>query len=261
MKHLPCKNINMKFLFFLFVEEFSFQEEVYAQVIKGTVKPLKVLFHVTANGCPLGPVRYTIIENNQPFLVDYYTGGITLSKHLEEDWPNKFVFHVRGEDDTGQCKATTEIQIYIIHVNEHRPIMSASKYFCRVNENERTVEVKPAIFASDKDEGNAGFIKEIRIQENVPFKIILSNDGSAKLEASEDLDAETIVSYRFNIYAVDNGARPQKSKLSRVYCDVVDANEFAPIFEHSLYTAAIDMGKSYEKIIQVSPVIFGRHFV
>ena len=34
--------------------------------------------------------------------------------------------------------------------------MSAAKYHCKVNENERSVEIKPGIRATDKDEGEAG---------------------------------------------------------------------------------------------------------
>ena len=79
----------------------------------------------------------------------------------------------------------------------------------------------------------------------------MSKDGEAKMVATEDLDAESIMEYRFSIYAVDNGTRARKSERSKVYCNVLDVNEYAPIFKHPSYEFEVVRGKSYEKIIQV----------
>ena len=75
--------------------------------------------------------------------------------------------------------------------------------------------------------------------------------GSAKIVATEDLDAESILEYRFSIYAVDNGTRARKSERSKVYCNVVDVNEYAPLFKHPTYEFEVFRGKTYERIIQV----------
>ena len=98
----------------------------------------------------------------------------------------------------------------------------------------------------------AGKIRSIRIREQgVPFKVVMENNGYAKLVATEELDAEMMSEYRFSIFAVDNGTRARKSERSRVYCDVIDVNEFAPIFRHPTYEAEIQRGMTYGKIIQV----------
>ena len=69
--------------------------------------------------------------------------------------------------------------------------------------------------------------------------------------ASEDLDAESIAEYRFSIYAVDNGTRARKSERSKVYCNVVDVNEYGPIFKHPSYEFEVYRGETYQNIIQV----------
>lgn len=49
--------------------------------------------------------------------------------------------------------------------------MSAAKYYCFVNENERTVEVRPKIRATDLDEGEAG-----KILTQIEFKICVTTE-------------------------------------------------------------------------------------
>ena len=98
----------------------------------------------------------------------------------------------------------------------------------------------------------AGKIRSIRIREQgVPFKVLMQHNGYAKLVATEELDAEMMSEYRFSIFAVDNGTRARKSERSRVYCDVIDVNEFAPIFKHPTYEAEVQRGRTYGRIIQV----------
>ena len=98
----------------------------------------------------------------------------------------------------------------------------------------------------------AGKIRSIRIREQgVPFKVVMQHNGYAKLVATEELDAEMMSEYRFSIFAVDNGTRARKSERSRVYCYVIDVNEFAPIFKHPTYEAEIQRGRAYGKIVQV----------
>ena len=99
----------------------------------------------------------------------------------------------------------------------------------------------------------SGKIRDLRIREkNIPFKIVLQDNGYAKLVATEDLDAESVSEYRFSIYAVDNGTRARKSERSRVYCEVVDVNEFAPIFKHPVYVIEAERGTIYKNLIQVN---------
>ncbi len=142
-------------------KDFKFDEEIYAHVIKSTHKPFKTALHIKTPNCIHGQVHYSLYNHHGPFRINHNNGTIYLEHALDANGPNRFIFNVRAKDASGQCSANAELQIYVVHVNEHKPIMSAAKYHCSVNENERTVKVTPPIFATDKDEGAAGQINII----------------------------------------------------------------------------------------------------
>lgn len=96
------------------------------------------------------------MEKDHPFKISPKNGTIYLKHALDVNSPTRFTFTVQVQDANELCFARTEVQVFVIHVNEHKPIMSAAKYYCFVNENERTVEVRPKIQATDQDEGEAG---------------------------------------------------------------------------------------------------------
>lgn len=151
------ESIRIHFAFYFYADsEFSFDEEIYAHVIKSTSKPFKPLFHIKAPHCKYGDVFYSIVGRNHPFEIFSQNGSIYLPHALDPSSPIRFDFSVRARDPNGLCFATTQVQVYVVHVNEHKPIMSAAKYHCKVNENERSIEIKPGIRATDKDEGEAG---------------------------------------------------------------------------------------------------------
>ena len=136
--------------------DFSFDEEIYAHVIKSTSQPKIPLFHIKAPHCKYGRIAYSIIEKDHPFKISAQNGSISLAHLLDANSPTRFTFTVEAKDPNWLCSAKTQVQVFVVHVNEHKPIMSASKYYCFVNENERTVEVRPKITATDQDEGEAG---------------------------------------------------------------------------------------------------------
>ena len=145
------------FLFFFVSDiDFSFHEETYAHVIKSTSKLLAPLFHVSAPHCKYGKVEYKILERELPFKISHQDGNVYLAHPLDLSGQTSFSFTVQAQDANRLCSATTQVQVFVVHVNEHKPIMSAAKYYCFVNENERTVEVRPKIKATDQDEGQAG---------------------------------------------------------------------------------------------------------
>ena len=117
---------------------------------------MKPIFHIKTLHCKYGTIKYSLHGDVGPFSVISKNGSIYLSQSLDSSGPDQYSFRIHARDPNALCSAAAEVQIYVVHVNEHKPIMSAAKYHCRVNENERSVEVSPAIFSTDKDDGQAG---------------------------------------------------------------------------------------------------------
>ena len=126
-----------KSIFYLLDIDFSFDEEIYAHVIKSTAKLLTPLFHIKAPHCKYGRTEYKILERDQPFKISHMDGSVYLAHPLDPDGKTRFSFTVQAQDANKLCSATTQVQVFVVHVNEHKPIMSAAKYYCFVNENER----------------------------------------------------------------------------------------------------------------------------
>ncbi len=117
---------------------------------------MKPIFHIKAPHCRYGPVSYSLYNKFGPFQINPRNGSVFLAYSLDSNGPNRYVFNVQAVDANALCHASAEIQIYIVHINKHKPIMSAAKYNCKVFENEHTVKVTPPIYATDKDEGPSG---------------------------------------------------------------------------------------------------------
>ena len=136
-------------------------------MIKSTSQLLTPLFHIKAPHCKYGRIEYRILERDHPFKISHMDGSVYLAHPLKPDGQTRFSFTVQAQDANKLCSATTQVHIFVVHVNEHKPIMSAAKYYCFVNENERTVEVRPKIRATDQDEGQAGEPKLFLYQRNI----------------------------------------------------------------------------------------------
>ncbi|XP_070561683.1 calsyntenin-1-like [Ptychodera flava] len=137
--------------------------------------------------------------------------------------------------------------------NEHKPQLDDRFFHGEINENERLVQLHPALVAHDDDEGDAGKICGYKIKgKDIPFDVeVDENTGEGFLKAREPADCESRREFTFEIQAFDCGLPEKYSKKASVHIEVNDVNEHMPYFTSDGYEADIDEGKLYEKIIQL----------
>uniref|UniRef100_A0A2C9KR50 Cadherin domain-containing protein n=1 Tax=Biomphalaria glabrata TaxID=6526 RepID=A0A2C9KR50_BIOGL len=133
-----------------------------------------------------------------------------------------------------------------------------------IKENERIVQLKPELLASDSDEvGAAKYICNYIIAKNkrhpktqsLPFEIIVTDKltGAAEIRVKdgEKLNFEEHPVYKFGIVAEDCGTPPKQSNKAYVLIKVLDVDEFAPKFENDTYFANVEEGKMYDSILEI----------
>lgn len=230
----------------------EFSQKSYAKELTEYHRVNATVLHIRAKGCK-GKVTYSIENKGVPFDIDG-RGHIWLLSPFNVDKTSSYNLVVKAVTTEEKCVAHAKVVFQVMNMNKHNPTFESDEYMCFVTENTRSVHVLPKIRATDRDHGEAGKIHKISIVESgIPFDIRFDqkNNGEVVMVATEDLDAEKVSGYMFDIIAEDNGDPSHKSHPVHVSCQIMDVNEFAPKFLKSHYTTTIHHGKAYDNILMV----------
>ncbi|XP_069774275.1 calsyntenin-3-like isoform X4 [Narcine bancroftii] len=135
--------------------------------------------------------------------------------------------------------------------NKHKPWIEA-EYQGIVMENDRTVLLNPPLFAIDKDAPlrYSGEICGFKIHgQNVPFEVLVVDKvtGEGSIRAKQPVDCELQREHTFTIQAQDCGDNAHRNNVKRSHKAIVrlrvnDVNEFAPVFDETLYKVSVTEG-------------------
>lgn len=230
--------------------ELEFSQKTYAKELTEYHRINATVLHVRAKGCE-GKISYSIENKGVPFDIDE-KGRIWLMSPFNIDKVSSYNLTIKAV--TKKCVAYAKVYFHLMNMNKHSPTFESDEYLCFITENTRSVHVLPKIRVTDRDHGEAGKIRKISIVESgIPFDIRFDqkNNGEAVMVVTEDIDAEKVSGYMFDIIAEDNGDPSRMSHPVHVNCQVVDVNEFAPQFIKSRYTATIHHGRAYDNVLMI----------
>ncbi|KAM3840739.1 protocadherin alpha-C2-like [Vipera latastei] len=134
-----------------------------------------------------------------------------------------------------------KLQFKILDVNDHAPTFLLEEYHVNVAEF-----LAPGVrftlpVAHDLDEG-INSVQSYILSPNQHFRLEMQTrgDGSRypELVLEKSLDREQQAIHRLTITAKDGGS-PQRSGAAQVVVNVLDTNDNAPTFEHSVYRANV----------------------
>uniref|UniRef100_A0A0N5AHE5 Protocadherin Fat 4 n=1 Tax=Syphacia muris TaxID=451379 RepID=A0A0N5AHE5_9BILA len=181
--------------------------------------------------------RITYSIDSTDFVIDQYSGVISVGKPLDREVKSSYVLTINASDGgTPPLSATTTVEILLDDVNDNAPEFISQNYTMSISEDMPVGTSFMQVEAVDTDAGNNGFVDYVLSKRNDPetaktFKLDMS---SGTLRIDKKLDRELHERYTLEVIARDRG-NPSLSSKTNVTVNLLDVNDNAPKFEFSRY--------------------------
>ncbi|KAL2304698.1 hypothetical protein Nmel_006650 [Mimus melanotis] len=179
-------------------------------------------------------VTYTIISGaDDSFHIDPESGELIATKRLDRERRSKYSLLVRADD--GLQSSDMRINITVSDVNDHIPKFSKPVYSFDIPEDATPGSLVAAILATDDDSGVNGEIT-YTISEDDEEGIFFLNPVTGVFNLTRALDYEAQQYYILTVRAEDGGGQ---ATASRVYFNILDVNDNAPVFGMASYSTSL----------------------
>ncbi|XP_062391775.1 protocadherin gamma-A2-like [Sardina pilchardus] len=171
------------------------------------------------------------------FSINTLTGEVKVAGLIDYEKYKQFQINVMAKDNGG-LKASCEIIIDVIDVNDNVPKITVMSFSSTLPENAAHGTVVAMINVQDIDAGENGKVT-CSIPRTSPFKIVSSSlPNYYNLVTDSALDREQTPEYNVTITAVDGG-NPSLSSEETLCVKISDVNDNAPEFEQETYNALV----------------------
>ncbi|XP_067625323.1 cadherin-related tumor suppressor-like [Eurosta solidaginis] len=195
----------------------------------------------------LGTLTFTLIgDGDDKFLLEPETGRLRLKDALDRELKDKYVLQLRVADGVQSTDTTAEV--LITDTNDNPPVFDEPVYSFDIPENAPRGYQVGIIAATDPDLGDNAVVSYTVISDwaNDVFSL---NPQTGVFTLTARLDYEEVQHYILVVQAQDNG-HPSLSTTLTVYCNVLDLNDNAPIFDPMSYSNEI-----YENVSIGTPIV------
>ena len=214
-------------------------------------------FHVTENS-PISSSRFaqitaTDLDSDENGRV-YYTfeksrytslfginppdGSLYVRGPLDREEQDLYVMTVIATDYgkiPSKLSSTAVIRIHVKDVNDNVPVFTSSDYHFNIEENLPVGSTVGVLAARDRDIGANG---ELRFSLVNPHANFVINPHNGEITTRQELDREYKAGYELTVRVSDRGF-PQNEASTTVQISVLDSNDNAPAFEHSVDETAL----------------------
>ncbi|XP_054998780.1 protocadherin beta-7-like [Sorex araneus] len=132
-------------------------------------------------------------------------------------------------------------ELWVRDINDHSPVFLEKKISLEILESTTPGSTFLLESAQDSDVGSNN-LKNYTISSNAYFHINVHDSGEGtiypELVLDRALDREKVPELSLTLTAIDGGS-PPRSGTTQVHIQVVDVNDNAPQFEHSLYKVQV----------------------
>eukprot|EP00794_Sanderia_malayensis_P006804 gene6804-7572_t len=228
-------------------------------------------------GCPLGTyvadpiavdvdlglnskITYSILSGNERnwFKISSFSGLITTnSADIDYDALTDpfMLLHILAKDQgTPSLNSTAILNITIQDVNDNTPMFNKSVYSINVNESVIANSLLLQVQAYDKDHGVNGKIaykfsfESERIQRYFQIK---NDNGELRLKRSLDYRKDKL--FEFFVTAEDGGI-PSKYSRAKIIVNVLDVDNFAPMFYPTTFYVNLLTAKSKGLVTTITAI-------
>ncbi|KAL8587634.1 hypothetical protein ACOMHN_045323 [Nucella lapillus] len=176
-----------------------------------------------------------------PFAVDPISGNITNIKILDAETKERYRPDVRVSDSS--YAAETQVTIRLLDVNDNPPRFARPDFMFELREGQRAGTVVGRLLASDRDISSPN--NQFYFSLKRPSTLFELNAESGEIKALRNLEYQRTLDgpsamnvHTLEVMVTDLGM-PSLSSQATVTISVTDANNHAPVFEHSDYVSAV----------------------
>ncbi|XP_037957800.1 cadherin-related tumor suppressor [Teleopsis dalmanni] len=184
----------------------------------------------------LGTLTYILVSGDDgKFLLEPETGKLRLKDALDRETKDKYKLQIRVSD--GVQYTDTIATIEVTDTNDNPPVFDEPVYSFDIPENAPRGYQVGVISATDLDLGNNALVSYTVISDwaNDVFSL---NPQTGVFTLTARLDYEEVQHYILVVQAQDNG-HPSLSTTLTIYCNVLDLNDNAPVFDPMSYSNEI----------------------
>ncbi|XP_015435266.1 PREDICTED: cadherin-related tumor suppressor [Dufourea novaeangliae] len=167
-------------------------------------------------------------QQQQQFRLHPSTGQLTLSEALDREAREKYVLRVRADDGLQHTDVTLTVEV--TDTNDNAPTFQSTAYSFDVPENMPRGSRIGQVVATDADADGPNSQLSYTLISDWANDVFSLNPSTGVFTLTASLDYEQVQHYILVVQATDGGV-PALSSTVTVYCNVVDLNDNAPIFE------------------------------
>ncbi|KAH8237858.1 hypothetical protein KR032_003993 [Drosophila birchii] len=184
----------------------------------------------------IGSVTFLLMDGHDgKFLLEPATGKLLLNDTLDRETKSKYELRIRVSDGVQYTEAYATIEVS--DTNDNPPMFEDTVYSFDIPENAPRGYQVGQIVAKDADLGQNAQLSYSVVSDwaNDVFSL---NPQTGMLTLTARLDYEEVQHYILIVQAQDNG-QPSLSTTITVYCNVLDLNDNAPLFDPMSYSSEV----------------------
>lgn len=197
------------------------------------------------DGGPNGELDYSIAPADVPFGIS--SGGVLfLTEPLDYEAQRLYNFTVTAQDrgeaglSTVGRNTSVQVSIHVLDVNDNRPVVDPTVIKVSVLEHAPVGNTVLTVDASDADSGARGEVffrlADCDLADLVAFN---TTNGTFSVKTDIDYDELNVSTLICHLRAVDRGTPELTSDLIRVVITLAPLDDNLPLFNATLYTAAV----------------------
>lgn len=206
--------------------EAKFERELYEVHLNEFSPPGTILLAVQIKPEPnTAEYRLTSSTDSLFFQINSINGVISTTRWLTQETQN--IFNLEVTEVYGELQV--KVRVIIQDANDNTPTFSQNSYGLSVSESVTVGASILTVSASDKDQGENGYITySISSPQPLPFII---NQFSGVISTTKELDFESSESFEFVVRASDWGAPYQRESEVNITINLENVNDNHPVFE------------------------------
>ena len=179
-------------------------------------------------------IVYSLVETNLPFGINSEDGDLFLTKKLDREKVDRYVFHVRAEDRGNPPKSNrATVTVTVGDINDNPPRFSLPVYYGSVPENAKLGTTVLQVTAKDPDLGQRNIF--YRLEHPSGSRRCFRIFATGVITLSCRLDYSKHKFYSLTVKARDS----LLESTAVVRINVTDSNTHKPIFQQRIYQQRI----------------------